>query len=237
MKKQLLDVLKTKIIKSSWLHFAIYFISALIITILILNWNKNTKEIENLFIFLIKLTPYFFGLLAIACLPVEKFNKLLCILLILLNFACIFCYFIPRLFYFFLNPDWDRYYLKTQMLVPFIILSLLLSYRLGGGKIKDVIILGVNSILFMLSGIEDLCYFLVNRLDIPKEWSWPSHMIVRLGKIPTKNEAFVFIGVHFFLILLIFFLAYSKYSPFTKLRDLNKELNKDLNKKESENIA
>jgi hypothetical protein len=58
----------------------------------------------------------------------------------------------------------------------------------------------------------------MNGLPVPEIWDWPQHMIVRIGKIPTKIEALIFIGVHFLLIMLVFFLAYSKFSPFLRMR-------------------
>lgn len=189
-------------------------IAAMLLTLLVLNWGEHKTEVTSVWVMIVKILPYLFAVLFIGYFPKEWFKPRWQILLILLSFACMFCFFVPTQFFAYWTKDWDKFYLTTQMYVPFIILSLAFAYRLGGGKTREILVIGIVFILFMISGIEDLAYILVNPhtdpefVNIPEEWWWASHMTARVGRVLTKNEAFVFIGVHFLIIIVILYFVY-----------------------------
>lgn len=85
-------------------------------------------------------------------------------------------------------------------LVPVIILTMLLSFRLGGGQTQPIVRLGTALILLQLSGLEDLAFLLLHDVrPIPEVWTWASHMTVFLGHAPSRTEAYAFIAVHVLL--------------------------------------
>ncbi|GHB47822.1 hypothetical protein GCM10007094_41410 [Pseudovibrio japonicus] len=109
------------------------------------------------------------------------------------------------------------YYL-TLIIVPFIILSLSLAYRIGGGSSGNTLRLSFALLLIMLSGIEDLAFFIVNTHEIgafnpvPEVWHWVSHIEVRLGHPPSKYEVYAFIIGHFALAAFVLFYPFRSVS-------------------------
>jgi hypothetical protein len=97
-------------------------------------------------------------------------------------------------------------------LVPFVILALVLAYRLGGGTRETSLRLTFGMLLLQLSGLEDLAFLTVNPhtdpqwTPIPETWTWADHMTVFLGHPASKHQAYAFITVHVVLALLVLFL-------------------------------
>ncbi len=208
-----------------------------ICTLFILNWDEHTLKIASLGIFFFKLLPFVFALIALCFFPFEKINTPIKLLFCVFAFGIFFCYGVAKLiFYFIEQVTYEEFYLLLQLLTPLMILSLALALRCGGMKGKDVGIFGTIAIVFMISGIEDLTsqyirIALVPGYKIPETWDWANHMTVFLGRVLTKNEAYIFIAIHFVIIALILYLAYSKNNPLKKL--LSKKANasnKSLNK-------
>src|SRR4029450_3107981 len=125
-------------------------------------------------------------------------------------FGVVFCWFVPEIFYYHEQVARLSYYALT--LTPFVILSLVLAYRLGGGAPGEVRRVAYACLLLMLSGVEDLAFLVLSPhtdprfWPIPEVWSWASHMTVFLGHPPTRAEAFAFIAVHLALAGLVLFL-------------------------------
>lgn len=211
--------MKQLLTKSSFPMFFAYSALAGVITLILLTTGLHSTDLENVFVFFFKLMPFVLAVFAIGVFPAEKLNKPLKLILGMLTFAVIWCFFVPKQIWFFIQNDWDQYYMMNQIYVTFIILSLSFLYRLGGGKAKDVIFMGITLLIFLISGIEDLAVILVNGQDMPDFWEWPKHIIVRIGKVPSKYEAFAFIAGHMALIGALFFFVYGKKSPFNKTKN------------------
>ena len=168
----------------------------------------HSRDLTSLWVLLFKLTPYVAAVVAIAYLD-QGWSRRLRLELIAppLCFLVFFAYFVPKIF-FYSDKDFTKLYYNTLIMVPFIILSLLLAMRLGGGSTATVARLGAAMILLQLSGIEDLAFLLVNDLSgtplatIPDVWTWADHIAVRIGHHPTKYEAYAFITVHIVLAIL-----------------------------------
>lgn len=174
----------------------------------------HEKRIPNVGVLLIKLVPFVLALEAIAVLRLSATAaRRIALAAIPVSFLVYFCYFVPRVFFESGNGNSIYYLLLT--LTPFLILALVLAFRLGGGSGATARRLGYAMILLQLSGVEDLAYLTVNPhtdpqwTPIPAVWTWADHMTVFLGRPLTKNEAFVFIGVHVVLALLILLLPNS----------------------------
>ncbi|GAA0966491.1 hypothetical protein GCM10009555_008500 [Acrocarpospora macrocephala] len=167
-------------------------------------WLRLPHEhtIESLWIFLFKLLPFVAMSVAIAWLDPAWARWLrLPMILIPCCFLIFYAVFIPRMFFVAGEPG-SEYYYTVLTLVPFIILSIALAYRLGGGSRSGTLRLCGAMIILQLSGLEDLAFLVINPhtdpawTPIPEVWHWAEHIRVRLGHYPAKHEAYIFIAVH-----------------------------------------
>jgi hypothetical protein len=168
----------------------------------------HSREIQNLGELLLKLVPFVLAVEAIAHMRLsDRVRRALALAAVPVCFLVYFTNFVPRIF--FENGQGRSVYFLLLTVTPFIILSLVLAYRLGGGSGGMARRLGYAMILLQLSGLEDLAYLTVNPhtdpewTSIPAVWEWADHMTVFVGRPLTKNEAFVFIAIHVVLALLI----------------------------------
>lgn len=171
----------------------------------------HDREVKALWILLVKLIPFVFGVETIARLELsEAARRRLALVAVPVTFLVYFCYFVPKIF--FNSDDGKQLYYYVLTLTPFLILALVLAYRLGGGRPGTTRRLGYAMLLLQLSGLEDLAFLTVNHqtdpkwTPIPEVWTWASHMTVFIGHPPTKYQAFAFIAVHVVLALLVLFL-------------------------------
>lgn len=177
----------------------------------------HDREVESLGIFLVKLLPFVFATEAVARLDVEWAKRLRFVLLLVpFAFLVYFLYFVPKIFFFGGVASGTReafygLYYHVLTVTPFLILAMVLAFRLGGGTAALVRRLAYGMLLLMLSGLEDLAFLTVNDhtdpayATIPEVWDWASHITVFIGHPPTKYEAYAFIAVHVVLALLVFF--------------------------------
>ncbi|MEV0400965.1 hypothetical protein [Actinoallomurus sp. NPDC050550] len=194
-------------------------LTALILAGIIWFAVPHQHKISSLWLFLFELTPFLAAAGAIAWLDVDWARRLrLHLVVIPAAFLAMFCFFVPRIFYY-AGRDGDQLYYHMLTLVPLIILSLCLSYRLGGGTRTGTLRLGGALLLLQLSGLEDLAYILVNPhtdpkwQHVPDVWTWAYHMSVFIGHAPTKYQAYAFITVHVVLALLVLFLPGRAVAP------------------------
>lgn len=210
----------SKDIKNAVLSIVCLVVAA-VLSLFILSWNHHSLEIANLGVFFFKLLPYIFSLAAICLFPFEKIMVPLRLLLVLAAFGVLFGYSVGKLIYLFnAQVPYQVFYLELQLLTPMIILSLTLALRCGGMAVKDTAIFGIIAILFMISGIEDLTsqfirIAIVPGYTIPETWDWAQHMTVFMGRVLTKHEAYIFISIHFVLIALVLYFAYTKENLYT----------------------
>jgi hypothetical protein len=169
------------------------------------------REVGSVWELLAKLVPFVLATEAIARMDADLVRRRwLARVALPAAFGVFFCWFVPKIFYY--NDQFDRLYYYVLTLTPFVILSLALAYRLGGGAPGEVRRVAYACLLLMLSGIEDLAFLVLSPhtdprfWPIPEVWSWASHMTVFLGHPPTKAEAFAFIAVHLVLAGLVLFL-------------------------------
>jgi hypothetical protein len=173
----------------------------------------HQRDIPSIWVLLVKLVPFVLATEAVALLDVERARRLgLARLAIPAVFLLFFCFFVPKIFFASGDATFEQLYYLMLTLTPFVILGLVLAYRLGGGAAATARRLSYALLLLMLSGLEDLAYILVNHhtdpafQHIPAVWTWADHMTVFVGHPLTKAQAFVFIGVHVTLAALVLFL-------------------------------
>jgi hypothetical protein len=170
---------------------------------------KPSRDLTSVWVLLVKLAPFVAASVAIAWLDRDWARRLrLHLVLPPLCFLVFFTYFVPKIFYYHNVDNFDLLYYTVLIEVPFIILSLVLSARLGGASTGTVLRLAGAMILLQLSGIEDLAFVTIATMSgampgIPRVWTWADHITVVIGHPPTRDEAFAFIGVHVVLAVLV----------------------------------
>ncbi|WP_336204420.1 hypothetical protein [Nonomuraea sp. LPB2021202275-12-8] len=168
------------------------------------------REISSIWMLLVKLTPQLAAFASVAWIDVAWARRLRLHLVALpAIFLGFLCYFVPATFMTALDmvdgtAVFEDLYLHVVVFVPFIMIALVLAYRLGGGSREGVLRLGAAMTILQMSGLEDLVAVVLNsRLDgIPEVWDWAHHITVRLGHVATRTEAYAFIAVHVVLAVL-----------------------------------
>lgn len=169
----------------------------------------HDREVKSLGIFLFKLVPFIFAAEALARLDLKFLRRLHAVrVLIPVCFMVYFLFFVPKIFFY--AEDHPNLYYHILTLTPFLILSFVLAFRIGGGDAGTGRRLSYALLLIMLSGAEDFAYLTVNTFappydKIPAVWDWASHMTVFLGHPASKYEAFAFIAVHLVIAALVLF--------------------------------
>ncbi len=180
----------------------------------------HDREVKSLGILLFKLVPFVLATEAIAQLDPVWAQRIRLHLVVPVCFLVYFCYFVPKIFFVAENHPELYYYILT--LTPFVILSLVLAFRIGGGAAHLVRRLSYAMILLMLSGLEDLAFLTVNDhtdpawQTIPEVWTWASHITVFLGHPASKYEAYAFIAVHVLLALFLLFAPTRWFAPLAR---------------------
>lgn len=171
---------------------------------------EHSRDVTSVWVLLAKLTPFVAASIAIAWLDLAWAARLrLPLVLPPVCFLVFFLYFVPRIFHYHNENDFNHLYYTVLMLVPFIILSLVLSLRLGGARTSTVLRLAAAMILLQLSGLEDLAFLVGEAASgtlpggIPPVWTWADHITVFIGHPPTAGEAYAFIAVHVVLAVLV----------------------------------
>lgn len=172
------------------------------------------RELASLAELLVKLLPFLLAGEAIARLELhDEAGRVVGRMLLLACFLVFFTWFVPQIFFYL--DQFEQVYVRMQALVPVIILTVVLAYRLGGASSSAARRLAIALLLIMLSGIEDLAFLTVNPhtdpewATIPDTWTWADHIRVRIGHYPTKSEAYAFIAVHLLAAFAVLFVPTS----------------------------
>ncbi len=199
------------------------FVIAVILAGVILFVLPQDREVKSLGIFLFKLLPFVFASLAIASVKRELLQNIyLKYLLIIGSYLAFFTYLIPKII--FHRGEFEELYYVLLITAPYIILCLVLTFRLGGANGGQTLRLAFALLLIMVSGIEDLAYFTVN-FDpnwgpLPEVWDWVTHIAVRIGRPPTRNDIIVSVIIHFVLALGVLVLPFGKLKKYAKPKNL-----------------
>jgi hypothetical protein len=160
--------------------------------------------LDNVWMFLAYLVPFILATETIASLRAEWFIRWrLAEITGVASFALVFCAFVPRMFDRVIVEDFDGFYALMRALAPLLILAIALQHRLGGGHAGAVRRIAYASLLVMLSGIEDLLFWVWRGDPVPDQWDWADHMTVLLGHVASRPEAYVFIGLHLMAALMV----------------------------------
>jgi hypothetical protein len=154
------------------------------------------RTLDNLWQLLAYLVPFVFATETIAALQPAWFARWrLAELAGVASFAVVFCVFVPKMFDRVLANDFDGFYSLMRILAPLLILIIVLPYRLFGARPAVVRRVAYASMLLMLSGIEDLLFWVWRGEPVPARWDWADHITVVLGHEASRTEAYLFIAV------------------------------------------
>ena len=189
------------------------FIIAAVLAGVIIFVLPQDREVKSLGIFLFKLLPFLFASLAIASVKRDVLQNIyLKYLLIIGSYLLFFTYLIPKII--FHRGEFEELYYILLITAPYIILCLVLTFRLGGANGGQTLRLAFALLLIMVSGIEDLAYFTVN-FDpnwgpLPEVWDWVTHIAVRIGRPPTRNDIVISVIIHFILAVGVLVLPFGR---------------------------
>ncbi|MGI5176912.1 hypothetical protein ACQEVZ_11320 [Dactylosporangium sp. CA-152071] len=171
--------------------------ATLVSGVLLVALAPDGKQLDSLWLFLAYLLPFVLATETIAALdPVWLRRWRLPEVVGVLTFTAVFCGFVPRMFDRVIADDFEGFYSLVRVLAPLLILAFALHQRLGGSAAATVRRICYASILVMLSGLEDLSFWLWRGQPVPQRWDWADHMTVRLGHVASRTEAYVFIAAH-----------------------------------------
>jgi hypothetical protein len=154
-------------------------------------------KLDSWWLLLAYLVPFVLATETVAVLERAWFARWrLAELVALATFAVVFCVFVPKMFGRVIADDFAGFYALMRTLVPLLILAIVVPYRLGGGSAGAVRRVAYACLLVMLSGIEDLLFWVWRGVPVPARWDWADHMTVVLGHVASQPEALVFIGLH-----------------------------------------
>lgn len=171
-------------------------------------YMPHDRQVGSVALLLFKLLPYILAAISIAYIPTSGLRYYAADTAILvLAFSFFYCVFVPRLF--FHADEFEKLYYVVLVTTPYVMLCLVLSYRLGGGSSEDTLRIAAALLLVMLSGAEDLAFLVVNPHEggpwspIPEVWWWASHITVFFGRPAHKYEAYAFIALHLALAIVV----------------------------------
>ncbi|GAB3827326.1 hypothetical protein ACFPIJ_07580 [Dactylosporangium cerinum] len=185
-------------------RFFTLVLATLVAGVLLVALAPNGKQLDSLWLFLAYLVPFVLAAETIAALDPQWLRRWrLPEVIGVVTFTAVFCGFVPRMFDRVIAADFDGFYALVRVLAPLLILAFALHQRLGGAPAATVRRISYASILVMLSGLEDLSFWLWRGQPVPQRWDWADHMTVRLGHVASRTEAYVFIAVHLALALAV----------------------------------
>ncbi len=165
------------------------------------------QTLQNLGDWAFRLSPFVLAVLTVALLPRWTFGPGLIVLAVVFYMGFLDTGMVLRILELANAPDeeqqalFEGVYQFELLTATFIVLFALFAYRMAGARTANVLKVGVASILVVISGLNDLTFWLTNDWPDgrPEVLRWASHIIVFVGGPPSVATAVVFMVVHFVL--------------------------------------
>ena len=165
------------------------------------------QTLRNLADWAFRLSPFVLAVLTVALLPRWRFGPALLVLGIIVYMGFLDTEMVLRILDLANAPDseqealFEHVYQFELFTATFVVLFVLLAYRMAGARTTSVLKVGVASVLVVISGLNDLTFWLTNDWPDgrPEELRWASHIIVFVGGPPSAATAVVFLAVHLVL--------------------------------------
>ncbi|MBB3664224.1 MULTISPECIES: hypothetical protein [Prauserella salsuginis group] len=193
-------------------------VPAAVLALLIMVVLPPDQTLDNVAEWAFKLSPFAFAVVAVALLPKWRAAPGLLLLGVIGYMAYIDTEMVMRIQEFGRNAEQDGsfepVYQFELFITTFIVLFMLLAYRLGGARTANVLKTGVAAILVVVSGLNDLTFWALNDVwaagSRPSELPWASHIIVFTG-VPSVATAVVFMVVHVVLAAVVIALPVGRW--------------------------
>lgn len=177
------------------------------------------QTLGNLADWAFRLSPFGLGVLAVALLPRWRFGPALLLLSVVFYMGFLDTGLVLRILRFGRAADaaqedaFRDIYQWELLTATFVVLAGLLAYRLAGARSTAVLKLGVAAILVVVSGLNDLTFWLTYDWPDgrPSHLDWASHIIVFVGGPPSVATAVVFLAVHLALAAAVMFVPLDRY--------------------------
>jgi len=166
-----------------------------------------------------RLSPFVFGVVTVALLPRRRFGPALLLLAPVFFMGVLDTGLVLRILAFGAAPDeqqgaeFQAIYQWSLLTATFVVLFGLLAYRLGGAGTASVLKLGIASILVVVSGLNDLTFWLTYDWPDgrPTHLRWASHIAVFVGGPPSVTTAVLFLAVHLTLAVAVLLVPLGRY--------------------------
>jgi hypothetical protein len=176
------------------------------LTLLIMLVLPPDRTIDNVGEVLFKVSPLLLAVLAIAGFPRRPGPGLVLLGLLVVGYmGVVDTLHIRHVFAYAEAADRDAAFPELYQFAIFVnaftVLAILFAYRLGGAPSDRVLKAGVASVLVVISGLNDLTFYLTHDWAGPRpaRLDWASHIAVFVGGPPSAPVAAVFCLVHLVL--------------------------------------
>ena len=189
--------------RRSWL-WLVPAVPAVTLALLIMVIMPPEQTLQNVGDWAFRLSPFVFAVLTVSLLPRGRFGPALLVLGVVFYMGYLDTGMVLRILDLANAPDseqdalFEHVYQFELLIATFIVLFGLFAYRMAGARTASVLKVGVASILVVISGLNDLTFWLTNDWPDgrPEVLRWASHIIVFVGGPPTVATAVVFLLVH-----------------------------------------
>lgn len=190
--------------RRSWL-WLVPTVPAVVLVLLIMVVMPPEQTLGNVGDWAFRLSPFVLAVLAVSLLPKGRFGAALIVLGVFVYMGYLDTGMVLRILDLANAADEDQQavfehvYQFEIFIATFIVLFGLFAYRMAGARTVSVLKVGVASILVVISGLNDLTFWLTNDWGPdgrPAVLRWASHIIVFVGGPPSVLTAWVFLAVH-----------------------------------------
>lgn len=159
---------------------------------------------ENVADWAFMLSPFVLAVATVALLPRWRPGPWLLVLGVVVYMGFLDTGMVLRILELTNAPDseqqalFEHVYQFELFTATFVVLFALYAYRVAGARTVSVLKFGIASILVVISGLNDLTFWLTNDWPDgrPEELRWASHIIVFVGGPPSVATAVVFLVIH-----------------------------------------
>lgn len=203
-------VLATLYRNRSWL-WLVPAIPAAVLVLLIMVVLPPEQTLQNLGDWAFRLSPFVLAVFTVALMPRWRFAPALLVLAVLVYMGYLDTEMVLRILDLAAAPDdqqdalFEHVYQFELFTATFVVLLALFAFRMGGARTATVLKTGVAAILVVISGLNDLTFWLANDWvgGRPDTLPWASHIAVFTGADPGVVTGWIFLAVHLVLAALV----------------------------------
>jgi hypothetical protein len=205
--------------RRSWL-WLVPAAPAVVLVLLIMVVLPPEQTLADLGDWAFRLSPFPLAVLTVALLPRRWLGAALLVLGVVVYMGYLDTGMVSRILDLANAPDaqqdamFEPVYQFELFTATFVVLFALLAYRMGGARTASVVKVGVASVLVVISGLNDMTFWLTNDWGPdgrPSVLHWASHITVFVGGPPGVVTAWVFLAVHLLLAAVVLALPLGRF--------------------------